>query len=119
MATVEEYRAVHGSGPASRKDLASELGDGGCNVITNSGGVVGRWGSWEKASRALNELQKLGFGFEYRLEEAHQWVREAELRTSCSVCSMSQGIPALAGGIMGVDEPSGLPPFPRLAAHRR
>jgi len=103
VVTVEEYRAVHGSGPASRKDLAAELGDGGCNVIRNSGGVVGRWGSWEVASRALNELQKLGFGFEYRLEESHQWVVETELRTSCSVCGISRGIPALAGRIMGIE----------------
>ena len=102
MATVKEYQAVNGgSGPNSRKDHASELGDGGCNVIRDKGRVVGRWSSWEAASRALNELQKIGFRFEYRLEESHQWMRESEHSSICSLCNIRRGIPAFAGRNVG------------------
>jgi len=106
MASVEEYRAVHGREPASRKDIQGEFGDGGCNVIRKAkGGVIGRWSSWESASKALNELQKLGFGYEYCLEESHEWVRETEYRTTCSACGLTRGVPVFAGRTMGIDWP--------------
>ena len=106
MATVEENKAAHGgSEPRSRKDHAGELGDGGCNVIRDKNGVVGRWRSWETASRALNELQELGFRYEYRLEESHDWVRATEFSTTCSLCNITRGIPAFAGRNLGVEWP--------------
>lgn len=62
MATMDEYKAVHaGKEPPGGLEHGTELGHGGCNVISkDSGGVVGRWGSWETASVALNRLQRLG-----------------------------------------------------------
>lgn len=107
MATLEEYKAVHGGEePPNGQALAAELGDGGCNVIsTGNGAVVGRWSSWETASKALNQLQKLGSRYEYRLEEAHQWVKGPDHSTTCPVCNVRREIPASAGTALGIEWP--------------
>lgn len=99
MATMDEYKAVHGGKePPSRTHAMAEFGDGGCNVIfKDKGGVIGRWSSWEAASQALNQLQKLGFGYDYRLQESHEWVKAAGYTSTCSFCSISRHFPALAG----------------------
>lgn len=98
MATMDEYKAVHGGKePPSRRNAAAEFGDGGCNVIfKDKGVVVGRWSNWETASRALNQLQKLGFGYDYRLQESHQWVKATEYTSRCSLCDVTRGIRAFA-----------------------
>lgn len=103
MATLEEYKTVHpGKEPPNRLAVTAELGDGGCNVIAkDNGSVVGRWSSWEQASVALNRLQNLGSGFEYRLEESHHWVTGAQRTTTCSVCDATLQIPELSGIGMG------------------
>ncbi|BCW81882.1 hypothetical protein NicSoilC5_39010 [Arthrobacter sp. NicSoilC5] len=107
MATMDEYKAVHaGNEPPGGLDHSTELGHGGCNVISkDSGGVVGRWGSWETASVALNRLQKLGGRYEYRLEESHQWVPGPEHSTICAVCSVHREVPASSGTALGIDWP--------------
>lgn len=99
MATVDEFRAVYGrnASPAGRED-SDELGNGGCNVIVkDTGGLIGRWSSWEMASRALNRLQKLGGRFEYRLEESHDWVTGLDDITTCSRCSVTRRPPGDSG----------------------
>ena len=106
MPSMEEYRAVHGKEPANRKDTETEFGDGGCNVISQvTGGIIGRWDSWDTASRALSELQKLGFGYEYRLEESHQWAQETESKNRCPVCRNTRGVPALSSAGTGILRP--------------
>ncbi|MFP5312983.1 MAG: hypothetical protein ACLGH7_11370 [Actinomycetes bacterium] len=106
MATLEEYKAVHrGMEPPDGLDAGSELGDGGCNVIyKDSDGVVGRWSSWESASRALTRLQKLGGRFEYRLEELHTWLQGPDYTATCSTCGETRGRPA-SGASMGIEWP--------------
>lgn len=82
-----------GDGPPRFKGTVPELGDGGCNVIfKDTGGVIGRWSSWETASRALNQLQKLGVHYEYRLEERHRWVRGAGATARCTFCNTTREI---------------------------
>ena len=107
MATIDEYKAVHGGDePPGGRDSGHELGDGGCNVISkDKGGVVGRWSSWETASVALNRLQKLGGRYEYRLEESHQWVKGPDHSTTCSVCGITRDLPASAGTALGIEWP--------------
>ena len=64
-----------------------------CNVIfKDTGGVIGRWSSWETASRALNQLQKLGGHYEYRLEERHRWVKGAGATAKCTLCNTTRQI---------------------------
>lgn len=106
MATMEEYKAVHrGKEPPDGLDVAGELGDGGCNVIyKDTDGVVGRWSSWEAASRALNRLQKLGGRFEYRLEESHSWVTGPDYMATCSNCGETRGLSG-PGASMGIEWP--------------
>ncbi|CAN7509017.1 hypothetical protein LJR013_003598 [Pseudarthrobacter oxydans] len=96
MATIDEYRAVHGGdGPPKRKRTTAELGDGGCNVIFNGNReIIGRWSSWETASRALNRLQQLGIHYEYRLEETHRWVKGPGATTQCTRCNTTRQIAA-------------------------
>ena len=106
MASAEEYKAVHGDEPPGGYESGRELGDGGCNVISkDSGGVVGRWSSWEAASVALNRLQELGGRYEYRLEESHQWVKGPDHSTMCPVCGTTRDIPASAGTALGIEWP--------------
>ncbi|MFC8522482.1 hypothetical protein OUO20_02220 [Arthrobacter sp. FX8] len=99
MATSEEYRAVYGQ-EAPGGQAPAEIGDGGCNIIfKDNGAVVGRWSSWEKASVALNRLQKLSGWLEYRLEESHRWVRAkgAGDTMRCSGCSALRQLQEAAG----------------------
>lgn len=101
MATSEEYRAVYGHEALGAQELA-DIGDGGCNVIfRDNGAVVGRWSSWEKASVALNRLQKLSGWLEYRLEVTHRWVRlkGVEDTMRCSDCSARRQLQEAAGTI--------------------
>lgn len=92
MASKDEFNAVYGSGPLVGQRGPASLGNGGCNVILkDTGAVIGRWSSWEMASRALNRLQKLGYRFEYRLEESHHWVKGLD-HTTCSLCNLTRGI---------------------------
>lgn len=96
MATLDEYKAVHGGdGPPKYRGTAPELGDGGCNVIfKDAGGIIGRWSSWETASRALNQLQTLGVHYEYRLKETHSWVKRPGATATCTLCSTTRQMPA-------------------------
>lgn len=108
MATLEEYKAVNGGNePSNGQAVATmEIGDGGCNVISkDNGNVVGRWRSWEAASVALNQLQQLGGKYEYRLEEAHQWVKGPEHTTVCPACGARRELPASAGTNLGIEWP--------------
>jgi hypothetical protein len=44
------------------------------------------------ASRALNQLQKLGGHYEYRLEERHRWVKGAGPTAKCTLCNTTYQI---------------------------
>lgn len=89
MVSLDEYKAVYGGREPLVPDGGDGLGDGGCNIIRkDTGGVIGRWSSWEMASRALNRLQKLGSGFEYRLEESHTWVDGKDSSRTCTACNL-------------------------------
>jgi hypothetical protein len=93
MATIDEYQAVHGGKTRPNgKGTDTELGGGGCNVIfEGKGKVIGRWNSWDTASLALNQLQKLGGGaYGYRLMQFHHWMKEPGQAATCSLCSITR-----------------------------
>lgn len=101
MVSVDEYiTAASGGREPAVGDGDAGLGDGGCNIILkDTGGVIGRWSSWETASRALDPLQKLGSGFEYRLEEWHTWVEGRDSTSMCATCKAVRTPGALSAGL--------------------
>lgn len=84
MATLDEYKAVHGDEPPAGKTPATEFGDGGCFAIYKGkhyAEIVGRWSNYAVASDALVKLQLLNGRYGYKLEPSHHWVN-----SHCQTC---------------------------------
>lgn len=94
MATLDEYKAVHGGEPPAGKTAATELGDGGCFAIytgKHHAEVLGRWSDYTVASDALVKLQLHNGRFEYLLRPSHHWVTHGT-QTTCQTCGAPRSI---------------------------
>lgn len=103
MATLDEYKAVHGgSEPPAGKGTATEFGDGGCHTIYRGKDaleVIGRWHDESTAALALSQLRELGGKHEYTLEPSHHWVTGLGHVTRCSLCGATRTPAAPYSGI--------------------
>jgi len=109
MATREEYKAVTGREVPEGKTAATELGDGGCFAIykgRDKTEVIGRWTSWDEASDALGNLQKIGVKWEYQLEASHHWVGGLAGNTKCSKCGWAKPRDIFTANKSGMEWPA-------------